>query len=161
MKALADGAMTQVAPDQFFKPRLSEGDNSIATIVKHLGGNLLSRWTDFLTADGEKPGRNRDTEFEISAEDTQAALLQQWEKGWSALFGALEPLTDKDLDRTITIHRGEPLSVSVAGDPSATDALLVSRWTDCLRGQALRWQFVAQPQHPGAVAVSAIQRQAR
>ncbi len=109
MKALADGAMAQVAPDQFFATP-SEGDNSIAIIVKHVGGNLLSRWTDFLTTDGEKPGRNRDTEFEICAADTQAALLQQWEMGWSALFGALEPLTDKDLDRTITI-RGEPLSV--------------------------------------------------
>ena len=109
MKALAEGAMTQVTPDQFFAIP-SEGDNSIAIIVKHVGGNLLSRWTDFLTADGEKPGRNRDVEFEIGAEDTQPALLKQWEMGWSALFGALEPLTDSDLDRTIKI-RGEPLSV--------------------------------------------------
>jgi hypothetical protein len=109
MKALANGAMAQVAPDQFFATP-SEGDNSIAIIVKHVGGNLLSRWTDFLTSDGEKPGRNRDTEFEIGAADTQPALLKQWELGWSALFSALEPLTDKDLGRTISI-RGEPLSV--------------------------------------------------
>jgi len=109
MKALADGAVVQVTPDQFFTAP-AEGDNSIAIIVKHVGGNLLSRWTDFLTTDGEKPGRNRDTEFEIGSDDTHAALLQQWEMGWSALFNALDPLTDKDLDKTISI-RGEPLSV--------------------------------------------------
>jgi hypothetical protein len=109
MKALADGAMAQVTPDQFFAAP-SEADNSIAIIVKHVGGNLLSRWTDFLATDGEKPGRNRDNEFEIRAEDTHSALMQQWEMGWSALFGALEPLTDKDLDTTIRV-RGEPLSV--------------------------------------------------
>lgn len=109
MKALADGAMAQVTPEQFFGV-LSDGDNSIAVIVKHLGGNLLSRWTDFLTADGEKPGRNRDTEFEITASDSQPALMQQWESGWSALFSALEPLTETDLSRAIRI-RGEEHSV--------------------------------------------------
>jgi hypothetical protein len=108
MKALADGAMAQVTPVQFFA--VAEGDNSIAIIVKHVGGNLLSRWTDFLTTDGEKPCRNRDMEFEIVAGDTQQTLLRQWEMGWSALFTALEALTDTDLDRTISI-RSEPLSV--------------------------------------------------
>jgi len=109
MKALADGAMAQVTPQQFFDV-LSDGDNSIAVIVKHLGGNLLSRWTDFLTTDGEKPGRIRDTEFEITARDAQPALMQQWESGWSALFSALEPLSEADLTRTIRI-RGEEHSV--------------------------------------------------
>lgn len=109
MKALADGAMAQATLDQFFAVP-AEGDNSLAIIVKHVGGNLLSRWTDFLTTDGEKPGRNRDVEFELTAADTREALLRQWELGWSALFAALEPLTDADLGRTITI-RGEPHSV--------------------------------------------------
>lgn len=109
MKALANGAIVQVTPDQFFAV-LSDGDNSIAIIVKHLGGNLLSRWTDFLTTDGEKPGRNRDTEFEITAGDTQPALMQQWDSGWSALISALEPLSEADLARTIRI-RGEAHSV--------------------------------------------------
>jgi hypothetical protein len=108
-KALADGAMAQITPEQFFAAP-SEGDNSIAVIVKHVGGNLLSRWTDFFTSDGEKPGRNRDTEFEITASDTQQFLMTQWESGWAALFSALEPLGDGDLDRTVTI-RGEPLTV--------------------------------------------------
>jgi hypothetical protein len=109
MKGLADGAFEQVTPEQFFAT-LSEDDNSIAVIVKHVGGNLLSRWTDFLVSDGEKPGRNRDTEFEITPADTQHILIGRWESGWAVLFSALEPLTDADLERTVTI-RGEPISV--------------------------------------------------
>jgi hypothetical protein len=109
MKGLADGAFVQVTPEQFFAAP-SGDDNSIAVIVKHVGGNLLSRWTDFLTTDGEKSGRNRDAEFEITATDTQQILVGRWESGWAALFSALEPLTDADLERTVTI-RGEPLSV--------------------------------------------------
>jgi hypothetical protein len=109
MRGLADGAFAQVTLEQFFAAP-SEGDNSIAVIVKHVGGNLVSRWTDFLTADGEKPSRNRDSEFEITATDTQQMLIGQWESGWDALFNALEPLTDEDLERIVTI-RGEQLSV--------------------------------------------------
>ena len=109
MKALAEGAFSQISDQQFFAAP-SEGDNSVAVIVKHVGGNLLSRWTDFLSSDGEKPGRNRDSEFEITDADSRQALIKQWEAGWGALFSALEPLGDADLARTITI-RGEPLSV--------------------------------------------------
>lgn len=109
MKALAEGAIAQVTSEQF-RAAASPSDNSIAVIVKHVGGNLLSRWTDFLTSDGEKPERNRDLEFELTAEDSQASLMRRWESGWATLFAALESLTDADLGRTITI-RGEPLSV--------------------------------------------------
>lgn len=109
MKALADGAIAQVTPQQFFAV-LSDGENSIAVIVKHVAGNLHSRWTDFLTTDGEKPGRNRDMEFEITASDTQSALMQRWESGWSTAFSALEPLSEADLARTIKI-RGEEHTV--------------------------------------------------
>jgi len=108
-KGLADGAIAQITIEQFFAAS-HHADNSIAVIVKHVGGNLLSRWTDFLTSDGEKPGRNRDNEFQIVSGDTKPRLLQQWESGWAALFSALEPLSDADLDRTVTI-RGEPLTV--------------------------------------------------
>jgi len=108
-KGLADGAIAQITIEQFFAASHHE-DNSIAVIVKHVGGNLLSRWTDFLTSDGEKPGRNRDTEFEILSGDTQQHLLQQWESGWAALFSALKPLSDADLQRAVII-RGEPLTV--------------------------------------------------
>jgi len=108
-KALAEGAMAQITSEQFFAVP-SEGDNSIAVIVKHVGSNLLSRWTDFLTSDGEKPGRNRDAEFELASPDTQQSIMQQWESGWAALFSAIGPLGDADLDRTVRI-RGEPLTV--------------------------------------------------
>lgn len=112
LQALADGAISQITVEQFFAAA-SEGDNSVAVIVKHVGGNLVSRWTEFLTSDGEKPGRNRDSEFEITAGDTQQVLMSQWESGWAALFSALEPLKDSDLEKAVTI-RGESLSVMQA-----------------------------------------------
>ena len=109
LQSLAERAIGQLSDDEFFAVP-SPGDNSVAVIVKHVGGNLLSRWTDFLTTDGEKPGRDRDTEFLIGAKDTRDQLLQVWAHGWTALYVALEPLADEEMSRTITI-RGEPLSV--------------------------------------------------
>lgn len=109
LKSLADGAIAQISDDQFFDVP-GAGDNSVAVIVKHVGGNLVSRWTDFLTSDGEKPGRDRDTEFRIAADDTRERLLQLWTRGWTTLFEALEPLGDSDMARVVTI-RGEPLTV--------------------------------------------------
>lgn len=110
-KKLADRAMVQVSDDQLFAT-LDPEANSIAIVVKHMAGNMRSRFTDFLTTDGEKPTRNRDSEF-VDPAPTRAALLQDWEGGWSCVFSALEPLTDDDLDRTITI-RGEAHSVMQA-----------------------------------------------
>jgi len=110
-KKLADGAMAQVTDEQLFATLDAEA-NSIAIIVKHMAGNMRSRFTDFLTSDGEKPNRNRDSEF-IDPPPSREALLSEWEQGWSSLFSAIEPLTDGDLARTITI-RGEPHSVMQA-----------------------------------------------
>jgi len=107
-KNLADRAIAQVSDEQLFAV-LSPEANSIAIIVKHLAGNMLSRWTDFLTTDGEKPTRHRDREFE-NPPATRAELLALWESAWTALSSALDPLTDADLARTITI-RGEAHSV--------------------------------------------------
>src|SRR5688572_23462143 len=91
LKGLSDRALVQLSPECFFAvPR--SGDNSVAVILKHVGGNLLSRWTNFLTTDGEKPNRDRDTEFLILPEDHRECLIARWEKGWAALFGALKPL---------------------------------------------------------------------
>jgi hypothetical protein len=109
LQSLADRAMAQLPDAQFFAVP-GPGDNSVAVMVKHVGGNLVSRWTDFLTSDGEKPGRDRDTEFRIDADDTREQLMQLWSHGWATLFAALEPLGDGDLTRTVTI-RGEPLTV--------------------------------------------------
>ena len=108
LKSLGDGALSQISDEQFFACPAA-GDNSIAAIVKHVSGNLISRWTDFLTADGEKPDRNRDMEFRITADDRREQLLHAWERGWTILFDALEPLGDSDMGRVITI-RGEPLT---------------------------------------------------
>jgi hypothetical protein len=110
-KRLAERAMVQVADEQLFTS-LDVEANSIAIIVKHMAGNMRSRWTDFLTSDGEKPDRNRDTEF-TDAPVTREALMQLWEQGWQSVFSALEPLSDADLTRTVTI-RGEPHSVMQA-----------------------------------------------
>jgi hypothetical protein len=107
-KKLAERAMDQVTDEQLFATLDGEA-NSIAIIVKHMSGNMLSRWTDFLTSDGEKPNRNRDGEFE-EPPATRDALLATWEAGWACLFAALQPLNDADLARTITI-RGEAHSV--------------------------------------------------
>jgi hypothetical protein len=110
-KKLAERAMEQVTDEQLFA-LLDEEANSIAIIVKHMAGNMRSRWTDFLSTDGEKPDRDRDSEF-VDAPATRKALMEVWEDGWSRLFGALEPLSDADLGRTIAI-RGEAHSVMQA-----------------------------------------------
>jgi hypothetical protein len=110
-KKLAEGAMAQVT-DEDLLATLDPEMNCIAQIVKHMAGNMRSRWTDFLTSDGEKPDRDRDGEF-VDPAPTRAALLEQWESGWAIVFGALEPLTDADLGRTIYI-RGKAHSVMQA-----------------------------------------------
>lgn len=110
-KSLADRAMEQATDEQLFAT-LDPESNSIAIIVKHLSGNMRSRWTDFLTTDGEKPSRDRDQEF-VDPPATRAALLDGWEDGWHRLFATLESLSEADLKRSITI-RGEPHSVMQA-----------------------------------------------
>jgi hypothetical protein len=110
-KKLGERAMAQ-CPDQALFTTLDEESNSIAIIVKHMAGNMRSRWRDFLTTDGEKPDRNRDSEFEDPPK-TRAELLELWERGWKYVFDVLEPLTDADLSRTVTI-RTEPHSVMQA-----------------------------------------------
>lgn len=110
-KKLADRAIAQ-CPDEALFITLDAESNSIAIIVKHMSGNMRSRWLDFLTTDGEKPDRNRDTEFETPPA-TRAELIEMWERGWKYVFNALEPLTETDLTRTVTI-RTEPHSVMQA-----------------------------------------------
>jgi hypothetical protein len=109
LKILADGAISQCSDEQFFASPVPT-DNSIAVIIKHVAGNLVSRWTDLLTTDGEKPDRNRDAEFEILPEDSRTRLLELWERGWSVLFASLGSLSDADMTRSIRI-RGESLTL--------------------------------------------------
>jgi Protein of unknown function (DUF1572) len=110
-KRWAERAMAQI-PDEAFGKSLDAESNSIAIIVKHLAGNMRSRFSDFLTSDGEKPDRNRDTEFETPSR-TRAEVMEKWEAGWEYVFGALTPLSDADLARTVLI-RTEPHSVMQA-----------------------------------------------
>ncbi len=110
-KKMGEGAMEQVTDEQLFAT-LDAEMNSIAIIVKHMAGNMRSRWTDFLTSDGEKPDRNRDTEF-VEPPATREELLKRWNEGWDRVFRALTPLSDSDLERSVTI-RGEPHSVMQA-----------------------------------------------
>src|SRR6476469_7832656 len=99
-KKMAERAIDQVSDDEFFAAIDVEA-NSIAVIVKHIAGNARSRWTDFLTSDGEKADRDRDTEFELM-NDTRESLMNFWESGWQAVFDALEPLQPEDFSRTVT-----------------------------------------------------------
>jgi len=110
-KKLAEGAMEQVTDAQLFAT-LDPEMNSIAIIAKHMAGNMRSRWTDFLTSDGEKPNRNRDSEF-VGPASARGAVMEMWNQAWDVLFRALEPLSDGDLGRSVTI-RGEPHSVMQA-----------------------------------------------
>ena len=114
-KRLADRAVEQV-PDDRLHVALDKNTNSIAVIMKHIAGNFISRWTDFLTTDGEKPERHRDDEF-VDAFRSRAELLQYWERGWGCLFATLESLKPEDLGKTILI-RGEPHSVPLAMERS-------------------------------------------
>jgi uncharacterized damage-inducible protein DinB len=110
-KKLGERAIAQ-CPDEGLFTAIDAESNSIAIIVKHMAGNMRSRWTDFLTTDGEKPDRNRDTEFE-DAPKTRVALMELWERGWKYVFDALQPLREEDLARKVTI-RAEPHSVMQA-----------------------------------------------
>lgn len=129
-KLLGERAIAQVSDAQLFAS-LDEESNSISIIVKHITGNMRSRWTDFLTSDGEKPNRNRDSEF-VDPPATREALMREWEDGWGRVFGAIEPLTDADLERVVTI-RGEAHSVM----------------------QAINRQLAHYPQHVGQIVLLA------
>jgi Protein of unknown function (DUF1572) len=109
LKDLGDRALAQVRDEDLFAT-LDPESNSLAILIQHMAGNLRSRWTDFLGSDGEKPDRDRDSEFEVSGETTRAQLLDRWEEGWRCLFQALTALHEEDLALTVLI-RAEPHSV--------------------------------------------------
>jgi uncharacterized damage-inducible protein DinB len=151
-KRLADRAMEGLDDAAFFRSP-GEAVNPVATIVKHMAGNLASRWTDFLSTDGEKPWRDRDSEFVVEAEkDTRESIVGAWERGWSGLFATLDALTAGDLGRTITI-RGEGMTVQQAILRAVTHAayhtgqvLYVAR----LLAPGSAWQTIAPGQSRGA-----------
>ena len=101
-KSLGDKSLAQIDGEKIHS-RFEENSNNVATIVKHIAGNMLSRWTDFLTTDGEKEWRNRETEFEDTFQ-SKAEMMVYWEKGWNCLFNAIDPLTEEDLETIIYIR---------------------------------------------------------
>ena len=101
-KKLADKAIEQTKNDELFVT-LDEESNSIAVIMKHMAGNMISRWTDFLTSDGEKPDRHRDMEFVIESNTSREDVLAYWERGWKCVFAAIEPLTPDDFGKTMVL----------------------------------------------------------
>jgi Protein of unknown function (DUF1572) len=145
-RKLAERAMEQVSDDQLFAT-LDGEMNSIAVIAKHMAGNMRSRWTDFLTTDGEKPDRNRDGEFE-QAPASRRELMALWDAGWKCVFDAIEPLSDNDLGRIVTI-RGEPHSVTQAinrqiahyADHTGQIVLLAKHFASA------HWQSLSIPRH--------------
>src|SRR5271165_4801523 len=111
-KRMGEGAMAQLKDENFFVT-LDPESNSVAILVKHLAGNMRSRFTDFLTTDGEKPDRFRDQEFELNAATTRADVMKWWEDGWKVVRATIESLTPDDVLRTVTV-RGEPHTVMQA-----------------------------------------------
>src|SRR5256714_10464810 len=108
-KQLAEKAFGQISDEDFFRT-IDRESNSIAVNMKHMAGNMLSRWTDFLTTDGEKPERDRDMEFVMLPETTRAEMVAYWDQGWQCTFDAVQPLGPEDLMRTVTI-RGQDHTV--------------------------------------------------
>ena len=111
-KRMVEGALAQLKDDEFFVT-LDPESNSVAILIKHIAGNMRSRFTDFLTTDGEKPTRHRDQEFELSDKTTREELMRWWEEGWTCVLGTLDSLTPEDLMRTVHI-RQEPHTVAQA-----------------------------------------------
>ena len=111
-KRMGESAMAQLRDEDFFVT-LDPESNSVAILVKHLAGNMRSRFTDFLTTDGEKPDRFRDREFEASSSTTRAELMKLWEEGWNCVFATMDSLKPEDVMRTVTV-RGQPHTVMQA-----------------------------------------------
>ena len=115
-KKLAEKALDQLNDEEYFVT-LDEESNSTAAFMKHMAGNMFTRWTDFLTSDGEKPDRNRDMEFVIEPQTTKDDLLSYWERGWSCVFNAIEPLQPEDFEKKVLI-RGIGPSLADSGVPT-------------------------------------------
>jgi len=145
LRRLAERALAQVSDDEFLSGDPGRYANPLGVLVKHLAGHQVSRWTDFLTSDGNKVERNREGEFRL-ADEGRAQLMAGWDQGWRCLLQSLENLTHADLARTVTI-RGEPHSVPAAINRSLAEAAYhigqIVQQARGLRGEA--WQFLSIP----------------
>lgn len=149
-QAQANRAMARV-PFERWGHRLDPESNSMTTLMLHLSGNMLSRWTDFLQTDGEKPNRDRDSEFEDPDNLSQEALLERWSQGWSCLFEALTALTESDLERTITIRSRPHTVVEAINRQLAHYPYHVGQMVFLTKHLAgVNWQTLSVPRHGSA-----------
>jgi len=149
-KKLAEGAFEQVDDADLFRT-IDDESNSIAVNMKHMAGNMFSRWTDFLTSDGEKPERNRDVEFVMLPETTKADIVVYWERGWQCVFGAIEPLTADDLMRTVRIRGQDHTVVQAINRQIAHYAYHVGQIVYLAKHfKASEWQSLSVPKNRSA-----------
>lgn len=149
-KQLAEGAFAQISDEDFFNT-IDDATNSIAVNMKHMAGNMISRWTDFLTTDGEKPERDRDVEFVMLPGTTRDEMVAYWEKGWKCVFDAVEPLQPDDLLRTFMIRGQEHTVVQAINRQLAHYAYHVGQIV-CLAKhfRATEWQSLSVPRNKSA-----------
>jgi hypothetical protein len=148
-KTLAEKAMAQVSDEQFFLA-IDEESNPMAAIVKHIGGNLRSRWTDFLFSDGEKADRHRDGEFELQ-KDTRQSLTELWDQGWNALFSSLEALHPEDLGKIVKIRGEDHVVIKAINRSLAHTALHVGQIVFLAKHlQAKDWKTLSIPRNRSA-----------
>ena len=160
-KQLAERAFAQISDEDFFRT-IDEESNSIAVNMKHMAGNMLSRWTDFLTTDGEKPERNRDIEFVMLPETTKEDVVVYWEKGWRCTFEAIEPLTSDDLMRTIRIRGQDHTVVQAINRQLAHYAYHVGQIVYLAKHfKASDWQSLSVPKNRSAEFNAKLQNRLR
>jgi hypothetical protein len=150
-KKMGEKAFGQVSDEEFFRA-LDEESNSIAVIIKHIAGNMISRWTDFLTSDGEKPDRHRDMEFIITPETNREEMIRYWERGWACLFGALEPLRPEDFEKKVYIRAEEHTIVQAINRQLAHYAYHVGQIVFLAKHlKSSEWKTLSIPRNKSAV----------
>ena len=160
-KKLAEGAFAQISDEDFIRT-IDDESNSIAVNIKHLAGNMLSRWTDFLTTDGEKPERNRDMEFVMLPETTKKDMLAYWEKGWKITFAAIEALTPNDLMRTVKIRDQDHTVLQAIDRQMAHYAYHVGQIVYLAKHfKSTDWQSLSVPKNKSAEFSARLQNQRR
>ena len=154
-KEMAERAIAQVPSDDALNRELDENSNSIAIIAKHVAGNLRSRFRDFLTSDGEKPDRNRDSEFENEAPMSRDELLRRWNESWKIALDSIEALTPDDLTRTVRIRNEELLVVEALNRSVTHAAYHVGQIVYLARHFAPSWQTLSIPKKQPAISATA------
>ena len=160
-KKLGERAFAQLSNEDFFRT-IDDESNSIAVIIKHIAGNMLSRWTDFLTTDGEKPERNRDMEFVMLPETTKEDMLAYWQKGWKCVFDAVESLRPDDLMRTIRIRGQDHTVIQAINRQLAHYAYHVGQIVYLAKHfRSSEWQSLSVPRNKSAEFNARLQSQQR